>query len=233
MKPDLSANDGITLLKDYFQQVESQDPFDLTEYDMNATASTTTTTTVSQGETKDDSLIDVTPVIVWLTEVGVNTTAETLGPVLTKLKVSSVLELASLNDEGLQQVVAAMKKNRQKKWVKNDVPSKLASYLSASIVEASSKTTVAEWLKALSLSESGAVAWLNEEGYDDELSDLKELEEEEKQAFIAAAAEGGLSATHGVRVKRALEEFAKEKMAKEKSAVAARMNLSVEEIVSF
>ena len=86
----------------------------------------------------DVTPVDVTPVVVWLTENGVNTTAEMLGPVLTELNVSSILELASLNELGLQQVVSAMKKNIQKTWVKNEVPSKLTAYLKAAAVNANS-----------------------------------------------------------------------------------------------
>ena len=83
--------------------------------------------------------------------------------------MASVLDLASLNEVGVQTVLDAMNNLQRRKWIKKNVPSKLASYLSAAIDEANSKGTVSEWLAALSLSESGAAEWLNDEGpYEEE-----------------------------------------------------------------
>jgi len=88
------------------------------------------------------------------------------------------------------------------------VPSKLASYLSAAIDEANSKSTVSEWLAALSLSESGAAEWLNDEGPYEDMEDVKELEEEEKQALIAATKRKNGGEMHAVRVAHALAALA-------------------------
>ena len=139
----------------------------------------------------------------WLNKNGVKVKND-LSPVLTELNVSCVLDLASLNEAGLENVVSAMKKPIQRKWTKNKISSKLASLLTAAITEANSKSTVEEWLEALSLeSSSGAALWLMEEGYEDELADLKEMEKEEQQMFLSAARENGGEA-QALRVKQAL-----------------------------
>jgi hypothetical protein len=126
-----------------------------------------------------------------------------LNPALSQLNVSSVIDLASLNDEEVNTFVSAMKPGNQKKWAKKEISSKLAAYLKDAIeaaakqledmvAEANSKSTVAEWLSVLSLG-SGAEEWLDDQGYDEELSALKELTATEKEELIAAtkATSGG------------------------------------------
>ena len=106
--------------------------------------------------------------------------------------MSSVIDLASLNDEEVNTFVSAMKPGNQKKWAKKEIQAKLTTYLNDAVAEANSKGTVAEWLSVLSLG-SGAEEWLDDQGYDEELSALKELTATEKEELIAAtkATSGG------------------------------------------
>jgi hypothetical protein len=165
----------------------------------------------------------VPPAIAWMIENGVKVKKQSeVNSVLTELNVLSVLDLASLNDVGLKKVVSVMKKNNQRKF-NNTMPSTLASVLAAAIAEANGKSTVGEWLSVLCLeSSSGAAQWMAEEGYEDELNDLKEMDEDEKKTLIKAAQQNG-GAPHAVRVERALAALAegdtdtKEKNTREKS----------------
>jgi hypothetical protein len=155
-------------------------------------------------DAKRVSTVDAAPIVLWLGQNGVKVNND-LTPVLTELNVSSVLDLASLKQPGVQKILNTMNKLQCKKWTKHDVPSKLASCLSASIVEATSKTSVVEWLAALSLSESGAAEWLDTNGPYEEMVDVKDLiqEEDDKQQLIAATK--GKSGVHAAaRVERAL-----------------------------
>ena len=184
-----------------------------------------------ESKAKRANTVDAGPIVLWLGQNGVKVKND-LTQVLTELNVSSVLDLASLKEAGVQKILGTMNKLQCKKWTKNDVPSKLASCLSDAIVEATSKTSVVEWLAALSLSDSGAAEWLDTNGPYEEMEDVKDLiqEEEDKQQFIVATKGKNGGEVHVVRVEQALaallaepdrlarEKAAKENVAQEKAA---------------
>ena len=68
-----------------------------------------------------------------------------LSPLLTRLGVRSVLDLAVLGKEKTEHVVHALKKNNQKKWVALGISEKLEAVFSTAVDAANSKSTVGEW----------------------------------------------------------------------------------------
>jgi hypothetical protein len=202
LENDLNKIQGNRLRKGYNAMVQS------------VAVATASSMMLAAGETKVSSPVSSTATIMhWLAQNGVNVRSD-LSTVFSELCVQSVADLAALGKEEQEQVVQALKKNNQKKWVKVDMPGKLEAYALAAeaacaqhITAANQQSTVGEWLAALCLSGIGAKEWLDGEAYEDEdeLEDLLGLEESDVELVAAALEKGGVE--DGKKVKTALERL--------------------------
>ena len=141
--------------------------------------------------------------IAWLEKQGVRIKVD-LSSIFQQLNVTCIHDLALLNSDKITLITNEMKKNNQKKWVKKNITGKLQELLTnesiGPMIAARSSKTVKAWLTALSLNDdSGLQNWLEEEGYEDELEDLKGLEKNDIAALLQATAE-----VNKIRVERAL-----------------------------
>ena len=140
-----------------------------------------------------------------------------ISPILATLNVVSVLALASLNENKLNQFIKSLKKINQKKWKKLKINEKLKNYkrikeekeeeeLLSAINIANSKSTVAEWLEALKLSGNEAKEWLDEYGLlDENISEIDELELHDIEHFISAVSVSDGGNTDCTKIKLAVK----------------------------
>ena len=149
------------------------------------------------------SAVDTSLVTAWLEENGVKTKSGELSSVLTQLNVTSVLDLASLDETDTNKVLQLMNNLQKKKWNQKEIPTKLDTCVASVIEKANEKSTVVEWLQVLCLDGSGAATWLEENGPYEEMGDVKELEAEDEQNLVEATRMNG-GAAQAARVGRAL-----------------------------
>jgi hypothetical protein len=175
----------------------------------------------AQGETKTNTSTSSLPsaesteaIVMWLQVNSTIKVKNDLTSILTEVGVSTVLELAMLGEEKQLEVMKAMKKINQKKWISSDVSETLKLYLQNHnnmldkeneniVLRACGTTAIEEWLNVLQLSGDGAKMWLEEFGIE-VVVDLNELEEEEINNLIQAAKDNG-GERDGRRVTMALE----------------------------
>jgi hypothetical protein len=221
------------------------------------------------GETKTDTVALLSgnasaTIKTWLEENSTMKIKTDLTSILSVVNVSTVAELSMLDEAKQLEVMKAMNKLNQRKWISSDIGSKLKNYLKdhndklkrqaqaeaalalkqqklmdkedqGVALRACGMTTIEEWLNVLQLSGDGAKLWLKEYGIEDVI-DLKELEQEDKNNLIQAAKENG-GDRDGKRIDMALkareEAAAEEKFQKSKkleSDIIARVEAAANKI---
>ena len=149
------------------------DPEEETKPDRNET--TKGLELAAQGETKTNtstssslpSVESTAAIVMWLQVNSTIRVKNDLTSILTEVGVSTVLEFAMLDEEKQLEVIKAMKKINQKKWISSDVSLTLKLYLQnhnnvldkekkGIVLRACGTTTIEEWLNVLQLSGDGA-----------------------------------------------------------------------------
>lgn len=113
-----------------------------------------------------------------------------LTSILSVVDVSTVLELASLNEEKQLEVMKGLKKINHKKWISSDVKGKLEKYLNETVMRACVTTTIKEWLDVLQFTGGAVDTWVEDYGLED-VSDLNDLEEDDRNNLIQAVKDKG------------------------------------------